>query len=217
MSKWICSICGYVYDETVEGVLFLDLPEGWVCPLCGADKAAFAPEKREEQVKIPKTPVLSTTADEERELSAGELSALCSNLARGCEKQYQEQEAALFRELAEFFSAGTPVVPNADTDLLLKLIQSDLEEGYPALRSSAEEVADRGTLRICVWGEKVTGILQSLLRRYEKEGEALLAHTQVWVCTVCGFLYIGDRAPELCPVCKVPAWKFEKIEGRVKA
>ena len=29
-----------------------------------------------------------------------------------------------------------------------------------------------------------------------------------------GFVYIGDEAPELCPVCKVPAWKFEKIEGR---
>lgn len=26
---------------------------------------------------------------------------------------------------------------------------------------------------------------------------------------------IGDQAPELCPVCKVPAWKFEKVEGRV--
>ena len=49
----------------------------------------------------------------------------------------------------------------------------------------------------------------------EKEGEAFLKNTQIWVCTVCGFAYVGDSAPELCPVCKVPAWKFEKIEGRV--
>ena len=34
------------------------------------------------------------------------------------------------------------------------------------------------------------------------------------VCTVCGFVYVGDVAPELCPVCKVPSWKFEKVEGR---
>lgn len=29
-----------------------------------------------------------------------------------------------------------------------------------------------------------------------------------------GFVYVGDKAPELCPVCKVPGWKFEKMEGR---
>ena len=62
--------------------------------------------------------------------------------------------------------------------------------------------------------EKVTNILYALAQRYQKEGEAFLANTQVWVCTVCGFVYVGDAAPALCPVCKVPAWKFEKIEGR---
>ena len=48
-------------------------------------------------------------------------------------------------------------------------------------------------------------------------GEALLRGAQVWVCSVCGFLYIGDAPLDLCPVCKVPAWKFEKIEGRESA
>ena len=60
----------------------------------------------------------------------------------------------------------------------------------------------------------MTNILYALAQRYQKEGEAFLANTQVWVCTVCGFVYVGDTAPALCPVCKVPAWKFEKIEGR---
>ena len=41
--KYICSICGYVYDEAVSGP-WADLPEGWKCPLCGAAKADFAPE-----------------------------------------------------------------------------------------------------------------------------------------------------------------------------
>ena len=52
------------------------------------------------------------------------------------------------------------------------------------------------------------------MNRYKKDGEAFLQDTQVWVCTVCGFIYVGDSAPQLCPVCKVPAWKFEKVEGR---
>jgi Fe-S-cluster-containing hydrogenase component 2 len=33
------------------------------------------------------------------------------------------------------------------------------------------------------------------------------------VCTICGFVFVGDNPPELCPVCKVPNWKFEKVGG----
>ena len=211
MSKWICSICGYVYDEEKEGVPFDKLPDSWVCPLCGADKSAFSPEKPKEEA--PSVAPIHTSG-EMRELSAGELSAVCSNLARGCEKQYQEREAALFQELADFFAAATPPVTDGSLEKLIQLIEKDLQEGYPALNGAAKADGDRGTQRICVWGEKVTRILDSLLRRYQKEGEAFLQNTQVWVCTVCGFVYVGDKTPELCPVCKVPAWKFEKIEGR---
>lgn len=35
-----------------------------------------------------------------------------------------------------------------------------------------------------------------------------------WVCTVCGYIYEGDQAPEECPVCHVGADKFKKVEGR---
>lgn len=210
MSKWVCSICGYVYDEAGEGVPFRDLPESWVCPLCGATKDAFSQEKPPEAAQPAPAPVHT----EMKELSAGELAAVCSNLARGCEKQYQEKEAALFRELADFFTAAAPPVPDPGLDDLLALIERDLNQGYPSLTAAAQAASDRGTQRICVWGEKVTRILDSLLNRYRREGEAFLAGTQVWVCTVCGFLYVGDSAPELCPVCKVPAWKFEKVEGR---
>jgi rubredoxin len=41
MAKWICTVCGYVYNEEKEGVLFKDLPEDWTCPECGAPKDAF--------------------------------------------------------------------------------------------------------------------------------------------------------------------------------
>lgn len=211
MSKWVCSICGYVYDEAKEGTLFRDLPQTWVCPLCGAAKDAFSQEKTQEARPAPEPPVFH---GEMRELSAGELAAVCSNLGRGCEKQYQEREAALFRELADFFTAAAPAEPDPKLDKLLALIEKDLQEGYPALSATARAASDRGTQRICVWGEKVTRILESLLTRYCREGEAFLADTQVWVCTVCGFIYVGDNAPEQCPVCKVPAWKFEKVEGR---
>jgi len=47
--KWTCQVCHYVYDsakgDPVSGVppgtLFEDLPEGWVCPVCGSQKEMF--------------------------------------------------------------------------------------------------------------------------------------------------------------------------------
>ncbi len=49
MEKWICTVCGYVYDPAIgdstqginPGVKFEDLPETWVCPDCGAAKVLF--------------------------------------------------------------------------------------------------------------------------------------------------------------------------------
>ena len=70
-------------------------------------------------------------------------------------------------------------------------------------------------MRNLVWSEKVTRMLQSLLKRYETEGEKMLQNTGVYVCTICGFVFVGDAPPDLCPVCKVQSQKFEKVERRV--
>ena len=44
--KYVCSVCGYVYDPAEhDGVAFEDLPEDYVCPLCGVGKEDFAPEE----------------------------------------------------------------------------------------------------------------------------------------------------------------------------
>lgn len=40
--KYICDICGFVYDDENEEVKFEDLPDTWVCPICGAGKDAFS-------------------------------------------------------------------------------------------------------------------------------------------------------------------------------
>ena len=41
VSKWVCSVCGYIYDGDTP---FSDLPETYVCPLCKAPKSAFRKE-----------------------------------------------------------------------------------------------------------------------------------------------------------------------------
>lgn len=208
--RYVCQICGYVYDDDKEKVPFDQLPDDWKCPLCKAAKSDFRPEEAKAAVK----PVSANTEPAElKKLSAGQLAAVCSNLARGCEKQYNEAAAGLFHELVEYFTAITPAVNDATVESIAKLLQDDIER-YPAVRATVDQDKDRGAARICVWGEKVTRMLSSLVNRYLNEGEKMLADTDIWVCTVCGFVYIGETPPELCPVCKVPPYKFEKIEGR---
>ncbi len=46
--KFVCQICGYIYDEAKENLAFDQLPDSWVCPLCKAAKSAFAAEGKEE-------------------------------------------------------------------------------------------------------------------------------------------------------------------------
>ena len=54
MQKYICLICGYIYDPEIgdpdngveAGTAFEDIPENWECPDCGATKEDF--EKVEE-------------------------------------------------------------------------------------------------------------------------------------------------------------------------
>lgn len=209
--KYVCQICGYVYDDAKEKVPFAELPDDWKCPLCGAAKSDFKPEANGDEKKVV-TAIEPMEADLEK-LSAGQLAALCSNLARGCEKQYKQEEADLFKQLADYFTAVVPAVNDASVEKIAKELQTDADN-YAAVRATADANADRGAARVCVWGEKVTRMLSSLVNRYLNEGEAMLKDTNIWVCTTCGFVYVGDTPPELCPVCKVPDWKFEKIEGR---
>ena len=52
MEKFVCTPCGYIYDPATgdpdngvaAGTAFADIPDGWVCPECGAEKEYFEPE-----------------------------------------------------------------------------------------------------------------------------------------------------------------------------
>ena len=218
--KYVCKICGFVYDDAKEKVPFESLPQDWVCPVCGASKSDFKlvveeKSKKSNKSKNKKSETKFVEKSEDlQKLSVAELSALCSNLARGCEKQYKFEEMEMFKTLAEYFSKIASPVQNANVETLSSLLTEDIDENYPNLAKVATDEGDRGTLRVCTWGEKVSRMLASLLSRYQKEGEEMLENTDIWVCTICGFVYIGEKPPEICPVCKVQSFKFEKIERR---
>ena len=41
MAVYKCDVCDYLYDEDKEGVSWEDLPDDWVCPVCGSSKEYF--------------------------------------------------------------------------------------------------------------------------------------------------------------------------------
>lgn len=49
--QWICENCGFIYDPEIgdldggipPGTAFADIPDTWICPVCGARKSDFTP------------------------------------------------------------------------------------------------------------------------------------------------------------------------------
>jgi len=49
--NYVCTVCGYIYDPALgdpdngieTGTAFEDIPEDWVCPVCGVPKEDFEP------------------------------------------------------------------------------------------------------------------------------------------------------------------------------
>lgn len=64
MSVYQCEVCDYLYDEEKEDVRWEDLPEGWVCPVCGSPRTYF---------KAVDAPVVPTTEPKESASSAESL------------------------------------------------------------------------------------------------------------------------------------------------
>lgn len=223
MKQYVCSICGFIYTEAdglphdgiAPGTKWTDLPDDWVCPICGAAKEDF-----QEMAAAP-APVFAPTTSAEagvaagsRDVKATELNALFSNLSKGCEKQYRPEEAGLFKQLAEYYATREmPAEPGLFSDLST-LIAQDLEAGFVSANHVAAGDKDRGALRALTWTEKVTRMQTSLLRRFEQEQEAAFASTNVFVCEICGFIYVGETPPAICPVCKVPSFKIAPVERR---
>jgi len=52
MKKYVCGVCGYIYDPVkgdssagvAPGTAFENLPADWACPECGVGKDEFSPQ-----------------------------------------------------------------------------------------------------------------------------------------------------------------------------
>lgn len=215
LSKYICTVCGYDYDEQdgdksqgiAPGTKWEDLPDDWVCPICGADKSMF--ELAGAAAQAPAQPAVTEHAGEERQ-DARHQAILMSNLAKAASKQHNAPMASLFARMEAYFNQRSAA--EGDMSSAHKLLNEDIAARYVAAFNTAREVGDRGALRALTWGEKVSKIQANILRRYLKDGDSAFENDNVYVCEACGFIYTGAEAPEICPVCKVPRFKFNQIK-----
>ena len=210
MKKFRCIICGYIYDEAKEKIKFEDLPDDWTCPLCGSPKSAFEevieePQKEEESIEEKQE-----IEEDLRSLTNEEITYICSNLAKACEKEYKEEEQNLFAELATYFEEKTKEVPGTIEDIKEenKQEQKDIEQAMKI----ADENSDRGAKRVLTWATKTSNMMKIILENYEKKGLDYIKNTKIWVCDICGFIYIGEEPPKVCPVCKVPSFKILEVK-----
>lgn len=214
MKKYKCQICGYIYDDAKEEIKFADLPDDWKCPWCGAPKSMFEEiiedngdvfQKKEDE----KETMEIEESDDLRQLSNSEIAYICSNLAKSCEKQYLEEEQNLFQQLSDYYEKYVDA-KDGNLDDLLKLVNKDIEEFNEAM-NIANKLDDRGAKRIITWANKSTNIVKAILTNYKEKGMDYIKNTKIWVCDICGFVYIGDESPQICPVCKVPSLKIMEV------
>lgn len=62
--KYKCLMCGEIYDEVKEGRKFSDLPDDWVCPICGAPKSLFKPIEEPASTQSATSDSLDSSASE---------------------------------------------------------------------------------------------------------------------------------------------------------
>ena len=222
MRKFKCSVCEYVYDEAAgipgksiaPGTKWENIPNDFVCPQCSAPKSVFKLLDEAAPAPVFNRETAAGHAESVKELSAGEISAICSNLAVGCEMQRLVPEMEAFRKIADYYKAKMAAEEGLTLADAAKILDEDLNGGYPAAFAAARAVSDRGALRALVWSEKSSVMMKSLFELYAKDGDAMLENTKIYVCEICGFIHLGDTPPEICPVCKVPKYKMPLVERR---
>ena len=119
--------------------------------------------------------------------------------------------AALYNELAFYYNLRSDKVNNPNFESVKTLLQKDLSSHFSVANEVAGKNHDRGALRALKWAEQVSKMINSHLKKVELGTADFLKETNIYVCEICGFIYVGDEKPEICPVCKVPNMKMTQV------
>lgn len=217
MSKWKCSICGYIYEGE-------ELPADFVCPICkqGADKFVKIEDTPGDRAKNP----YAGTKSEKNLLEAFAGESMARNkytyFAKVAQEAGFEQIAALFLQTAEnekehaqlWFKALGELGDTAAN--LLHAAEGENHEWTDMYVRMAQEADAEGFYELA---EQFRGVA-AIEKRHEERYRALLhnveaqqvfakSEVRIWECRKCGHIVVGTKAPEVCPICKNPQAYFE--------
>lgn len=211
MEKWKCTVCGYIHEGP--------LPADFTCPICKQPASKFV------KIADPKNPYAGTKTEKNLwEAFAGESQARnkYTYFASVAKKAGYEQIAALFLQTAEnekehaklWFKALGELGNTAEN--LLHAAQGENAEWTDMYDRMAREADEEGFHDLAAQFRGVAAIEKSHEERYR----ALLHNVEtkqvfeksgvtVWECRNCGYIVVGTKAPETCPVCNHPQAYFE--------
>ncbi len=213
MAKWKCTVCGYIHEGDTP-------PEK--CPVCKQPKEKFV--KLEEEKKSSNPYAGTKTEKNLWEAFAGESQARnkYTYFASVAKKAGFEQISALFLQTAEnekehaklWFKALGELGDTAEN--LLHAAMGEHDEWTDMYARMAKEADEEGFSELA---EQFRGVAK-IEKSHEERYRALLANVEnktvfekknltTWECRNCGHLVEGDKAPEICPVCKHPQAFFE--------
>lgn len=218
MSIYVCKVCGFEYDEE-KGYLplgikpntkWIDIPDSFNCPICGAKKSDFYLKNENKDNKKSENKIINQSKIKNDLCDPMILSAIFLNLAKGTEKQTRTEESQLFLNLGNYF-ATKAIKTAGDFKTLVDTFNNSINEELPKAKELAKETKDRGSLRCLTWAEKVTLIMNGLLKSFDDKGTDILKGKKIFVCEICGFIYIGENKPDICPICKVPSLRIHEV------
>lgn len=138
------------------------------------------------------------------------LSVIYSNLKKAAEKQQKNDLVEQYANLAQ--NLRQKEIFPGDLATLRDLIADDITETIPKANELATSLKDRGAMRALKWSNSVSRIQKSLIERFLKKGEEPFEGKSFYVCEACGFIYLGEDEPNLCPACKAPSSRFILIK-----
>ena len=115
----------------------------------------------------------------------------------------------MFRELSKHYE-GLEEDKAGNLDDVSDMINSDINN-FSKTMEVFSKYDDRGSKRVVNWANKSTNIMKVVIDTYKEKGIDYIKNTKIWVCDICGFVYIGDIPPKVCPVCKVPSLKILEV------
>ena len=132
-----------------------------------------------------------------------------ANQERAHAERYYDLLKELSGETIEI-CGGFPVDQSKDVVKLLKMARHNEFEEYEDVYQNFGDIAkEEGFMEVASTFYQIAEVEKTHGERFERVAEMLEAGTYFesaneisWMCTNCGYIHTGNRAPSICPVCR---------------